>query len=178
MTAVLGMAAKYGIEAVGPPLAGQVNDTPSADGHPRVARSHSAMTFSVPDGETMQILLNSEQTAGQLALLVGDFPPGSGASLHWHQDEDELIYILEGTLDLQLGQEMATVVAGAAAFLPRGIAHDFHNHSEQMVKALAFITPAGFENYFTEFFTLFAQGALNEETQLTLAQKYGLENNP
>jgi quercetin dioxygenase-like cupin family protein len=178
MTAVLGMAARYGIEAVGPPLAGQVNGIPGADDHPQVARPHSAMTFGEPGGETMQILLNGEQTAGQLALLVGEFPPGSGTSLHRHQYEDELIYMLEGTLDLQLGQEMATAVAGAAAFLPRGVAHDFHNHSEQMVKALAFITPGGFENYFTEFFTLLTQGVLNEETQRTLAQKYGLENNP
>lgn len=177
MTAVLGLAANYGIEAVGPPLSGQVDDTSSANGHTRIPRPDTAVTFSIPGGETMRILLNSEQTAGQLALLVGEIPPGSGTSLHRHQHEDELIYVLEGTLDLQLGQEMATAVAGTAVFLPRGIPHASHNHSERMVKALAFITPGGFENYFTESFTLFAQGAMDKATMLTLAQKYGLENN-
>lgn len=176
MTAVLTIAAKYGIEAVGPSLAGQVNGSTVKEGHAQVMRPESALTFSVPGEETIRILLNGEQTRGQLALLVGDFTPGSGAPLHQHRYEDEVIYTLDGALSVQLGQEMGTAGAGAVAFLPRGVPHAFHNSSDQIVKALAIVTPAGFENYFTEFFTLMAEGTLDEEGMAALAQKYALES--
>ena len=175
MTAILTIAAKYGIEAVGPPLAGQMNGTPIAATSSRVVRPETAPTYHFPTGEAIHLLLTGEQTNGQFALLYGSFPSGTGAELHRHQHEDELFYVLDGVLTTQAGSETVKVVAGAAAYRPRKIAHDFHNHSPETVKALGIVAPAGFETYFTEVYGLMTSGELNEETMVALAEKYGLE---
>jgi quercetin dioxygenase-like cupin family protein len=176
MTEILSIATKYGIEAVGPPLSRQVKGIPTPDANTRIMHPEQARTYSFPEGDTVRILLAGEQTGGQLALLQGNFPPGSGAPLHCHQREDEALYILEGTLSSQMGIHRETAAAGTALFLPRNIPHDFINHGHQPLKALALIVPAGFENYFAELHMLFTQGELDDATMLTLAQKYGLEN--
>lgn len=178
MPAVLAIAAKYGIKAVGPPLFlfNNTDGAPLAMDNARAIHPDTAVPYTFPAGDTIRILLAGEQTGGQLALLQGAFPTGCGAPLHSHQREDEIFYVLAGALTTQMGPEKGTAVAGAATFLPRNVPHDFFNRGEQTVNALAFVTPAGLENYFTETYTLLAQGELNEETMLALAHKYGLES--
>lgn len=174
MTDVIATAAAHGVEVVGPPLSAMQDAPAKANGLP-LTRSDQVTTFSGPSDETMQILLSSEETGGQLALMVGEFPSGVGVSLHRHRHEHEVLYILSGVLTLQIGQKKTTVSAGSAAFAPRGIAHRFCNESDATVRALAIITPGGFEKYFGESFALAAQGALDEEMATSLLQKYGVE---
>ena len=176
MASVLAMAARYGIEAVGPPLAGRPNGRLIADGDGRALRPETATTLRFPGGDTIRMILKGEQTEGRIAMLVGEFPPGSGSSLHQHRHEDEVIYVLDGALTVQTGWETVTAAAGAAAFLPRGVPHAFRNESEQSVMAVAIITPAGFENYFTESLALVTEGAVDEETMAAMAARYGLES--
>ena len=74
-------------------------------------------------------------------------PAGGGPPPHIHREE-ETYYVLEGQLEVLLGEE--TVVAGPNDFvnIPRGIVHCFRNTgTERMV--LTF-TPAGIEGWFEE----------------------------
>lgn len=176
MTAVLSVAAQYGIAAVGPPIAGQVNDRPIAGNNSRAISAEAVSTIQFPDGDTVHFLLTGEQTGGQFALLQGLFPPGTGAGWHRHQRDMEVIFVLEGELELQLGLERKTAAAGSAAILPPQIAHSFRNNGAQNARALALITPSGFENYFREMQALLAAGELDEETMAAVDKKYGLES--
>jgi mannose-6-phosphate isomerase-like protein (cupin superfamily) len=177
MAAILAMAGQYGIEAI---LPGQSNDNTgkhTSSLSPQVVRPGQATSYGVPGGETITVLLTGEQTGGQFALLHGEFGPGDGAPLHLHHREDETFYILEGALDMQVGQTKETAIAGATVFRPREIPHDFFNNSDRPATAVALVAPAGFENYFADFYGLLAQGEPDMQAVLSVAQKYGMEIN-
>jgi quercetin dioxygenase-like cupin family protein len=95
-----------------------------------------------------RVLLRSEESGGQVALIeIGASPERKGPALH-HHDFDEAFYVLEGELTFQLGDELFTRRAGEVAFAPRGTAHTYANLSGANARALIVCTPAGFERYF------------------------------
>ena len=51
--------------------------------------------------------------------------PGAGAPLHAHKDVDEVFILLEGTLDLRLGDEQRLVEANHTIAIPAGVPHAF-----------------------------------------------------
>jgi quercetin dioxygenase-like cupin family protein len=92
-----------------------------------------------------RVLLRSEESDGQIAIVTlggGGRPP-----LHRH-DFDEALYVLEGELTFQLGDDVFIRRAGELAFAPRGVPHTYANLSGAPARALLVITPAGFERYF------------------------------
>lgn len=63
-------------------------------------------------------------------------PPGaSSALLHCHQLQDEMVYILQGTATLQLGEEEYEMKAGDCVGFPASalLAHCIRNQSDQPV---------------------------------------------
>jgi mannose-6-phosphate isomerase-like protein (cupin superfamily) len=62
-----------------------------------------------------------------LACIAGYsvIEPGSGAPLHAHKDDDEIFIVLEGALDLRLGEEQVLVEANHTIAIPAGVPHAF-----------------------------------------------------
>ena len=59
-----------------------------------------------------------------LALVEFVAPRGFGPPLHVHNEEDELMYVLDGEIRVDLAGGDSTVVsAGAVVTLPRGVQH-------------------------------------------------------
>ena len=59
-----------------------------------------------------------------LALVEFVAPRGFGPPLHVHTEEDELMYVLEGEIRIDLGGGDSTVVSdGAVVTLPHGVPH-------------------------------------------------------
>ena len=84
---------------------------------------------SVPNLRT-NVLLRSEQTAGQVSVIENVVPaPSAGPHLHTH-DFDEAFYILEGELVFQVEDELIAKRAGEIAFAPRNVAHTLANHGD------------------------------------------------
>jgi quercetin dioxygenase-like cupin family protein len=93
--------------------------------------------------------LGGEQTGGEIALLEFRIEPGYPVPPpHIHEREDELTYVIEGALEVTIGDETRTIRAGESIFKPRGVPHAFAIAGEQTVRFLETITPAGFEGYF------------------------------
>jgi quercetin dioxygenase-like cupin family protein len=70
-------------------------------------------------------------------------PPGTFVPLHVHPKQDEFIYMLEGTFDLQLGEEKLQARPGDLVRMPKGIAHAYYNNTGAPSRALFWVTPAG-----------------------------------
>jgi quercetin dioxygenase-like cupin family protein len=95
-----------------------------------------------------KVLLRSEQTGGEVAVVEVVASVGrTGPPLH-HHDFDESFYVLDGELTFQLAEELFTRGPGELAFAPRGAIHTYANLSGADARALIVITPAGFERYF------------------------------
>jgi quercetin dioxygenase-like cupin family protein len=70
-------------------------------------------------------------------------PPGTFVPLHIHPKQDEFIYVLEGTLDLQLGDQKVKAVRGDLVRMPMAIPHAYYNNSEAPARAVFWVSPAG-----------------------------------
>lgn len=69
--------------------------------------------------------------------VVAEFVPGGVAGKHTHPGE-ELGYVMEGTLELQVsGQPPRTLKAGETFFVPAGVVHDGKNVGSGPAKVLA-----------------------------------------
>jgi len=69
--------------------------------------------------------------------VVAEFAPGVAAGKHTHPGE-ELGYVLEGTLQLEVaGQAPRPLNAGEAFFIPAGVVHDGKNTGGGPAKVLA-----------------------------------------
>lgn len=70
-------------------------------------------------------------------------PPGTGVPAHVHPDQDEFIYVLEGELDLHLGDEQLTAGVGDLIRMPRGTPHAYFTRGDVQARALFWVSPAG-----------------------------------
>src|SRR5215471_11625490 len=71
--------------------------------------------------------LTRQQTGGAYYLFEFAFDPESGNGLHVHSFEDEVVYVLEGAIQIRLGNEKLGTFAGGVAHLPRSISHALYN---------------------------------------------------
>jgi quercetin dioxygenase-like cupin family protein len=99
---------------------------------------------------TFSFLATGADTGNTYALLHCFFRKGFTPPVHFHQQEDESFYILEGVMDFHLGDKRFTAGVGELVVLPKGVPHSF-NLVTDTAKALLLITPAGFETLFKEF---------------------------
>jgi mannose-6-phosphate isomerase-like protein (cupin superfamily) len=81
-------------------------------------------------------------------------PRTLAAPMHVHEHEDEYSYVLEGEVGVQVGDEIRYAKPGELVVKPRGIWHAFWNRRDEPARLLEIISPAGFEQYFTELAAL------------------------
>jgi mannose-6-phosphate isomerase-like protein (cupin superfamily) len=98
-------------------------------------------------------------------------PRALAAPLHYHHNEDELSYVITGTLGALLGEAVVTADAGTWVFKPRHQWHTFWNNGSEPCEIIEVISPAGFEYYFREVAA--AWGDLR--TFAAINEKYSLE---
>jgi quercetin dioxygenase-like cupin family protein len=70
-------------------------------------------------------------------------PPGTFVPLHIHPKQDEFIWVIEGTFDLQLGDQKLQARPGDLVRMPIGIPHAYYNNSKVPTRALFWVSPAG-----------------------------------
>ncbi len=101
--------------------------------------------------------------------------PGQGVMVHVHDHEDELVYVVEGEIEVTLGNNTMIATTGVLALLPRGIPHGFTNIGSTPSRVLDVILPGQFDNYFVELHNLYDDAGNADEDKLNkLAEKYGI----
>ncbi|MCC5639206.1 quercetin 2,3-dioxygenase [Nostoc sp. CHAB 5844] len=101
-------------------------------------------------GDLYTLLAEGKDTGGTYGLIEQTMQPNSAIPPHIHDEFEEAHYILEGEIEYQL--EGQTIVATPGTFLhfPRGQSHGFHNSTSKPAKLLAWVTPAGGEQFFAQ----------------------------
>jgi quercetin dioxygenase-like cupin family protein len=100
--------------------------------------------------DTMTFKATGAGTGGGLLLIENLTAPGGGPPPHVHTREDEFFYVLDGTFEIRIGDELHAVGPGGFAFVPRGTVHNFRNTAETAARILVGFTPAGIEGFFRE----------------------------
>jgi quercetin dioxygenase-like cupin family protein len=127
-------------------------------------------------GLGVRFLVRGEQTGGRFALVEHPMQPKAlGAPLHTHEQEDEVSYIVEGQVGVQIGEQVFVAEAGSLVRKPRGVPHAFWNAGDRPARVLEIISPGGFERYFEEVATLFAaEGPPDPDRAAALWAQYHL----
>ena len=69
------------------------------------------------------------------------FEPGQEQTLHSHEDNDKIYYVLEGVGTLTVGEESRQVEAGWAVLCPPGEDHGVVNTGADRLVLLVFMAP-------------------------------------
>ena len=73
-------------------------------------------------------------------------PNTKGPGPHSHE-EDDVFYVIEGTMSILLGDRWVDAERGSLVVAPGGMTHDFENRSDARAGALNFSIPGGFEEH-------------------------------
>ncbi len=119
--------------------------------------------------------VKSNDTNGAFSVVEIVTPQGKGVDLHVHECEDELVYLLEGEIEVTLGNQKMKAIPGVLAILPKGIPHGFTNIGNKPSRLLDTILPGQFDNYFVEFAALIAAGDPSERRIDALSKKYRIK---
>ena len=71
-------------------------------------------------------------------------PHTQGPGSHSH-DEDDVFFVIEGTMSFRIGNEWMDAPRGTFVLVPGGVTHDFENRGSERAGALNFSIPGGFE---------------------------------
>jgi mannose-6-phosphate isomerase-like protein (cupin superfamily) len=116
---------------------------------PRHVPLHTAPRYWGP-GDQYTFFATGAQTGGAYFLFEALVPPDGGPPPHIHHREQESYYILEGTLDITLGETVLKVSPGDFVHIPRGTVHAFRNTGETAARMLLLCVPSGLEKFFEE----------------------------
>ncbi len=131
-------------------------------------------TIPVP-GHNITHKLRGEDTNGVFSLLEVELY-GDGPPQHIHKTEDEAFYVLEGEINMLVGERTFRMKAGAFVNIPKGTVHAMCLVGQKPAKFLAIFSPPGLEKFFDE-----AAGLDLTDTEAyvakakALAEKYNME---
>lgn len=103
-------------------------------------------------------------------------PPGSNVPPpHSHSANEELVYVLDGTLRYTVGNETRDLQPGDSMVTPRGVVHGFSNPHAVMARALVINTPDIGSQYFREIGSIINAGGPPDRIRLMATmQRFGL----
>jgi len=119
--------------------------------------------------------LTPQQTSSGYYLFEFEFGPESGNRLHVHSYEDEVVYVLDGAIEIRLGDQKSQAVTGGVAHLPKHIPHALYNPLKTPSRYLGMAIPGGMENFFDELAIAQEAGTLDDPTHRKISIKYGIE---
>ena len=112
-----------------------------------VTQRHKRRIYNPVQKDVATFLETSEETGGARSLAEVEVAPGGGTRPHYHKTYAEHFEVLEGTLEVLVGDETRTLRAGQKAVVPKNTLHRFHNATNETVTFLCEMRPGqpGFE---------------------------------
>jgi quercetin dioxygenase-like cupin family protein len=110
-------------------------------------RGDALENLDMGSGSTLSLKVTGKQSHGLVTVLEGIVHSG-GPPLHVHDTEDEVVIILEGELDYQVGDERGALSEGGLLWFPRQVPHAVANLTDKPCRFLTVVTPSGIEDFF------------------------------
>lgn len=110
---------------------------------------------------------------GMFELTV---PPGSNVPPpHSHSKNEEIVYVLEGTLRYTVGAETRDLTPGQSMRTPKGTVHGFSNPFDRPARALIVLSPDIGAQYFKDVAAVVGAGGPPDKAALAaVMNRYGL----
>jgi quercetin dioxygenase-like cupin family protein len=130
-------------------------------------------------GNIFRLIDDGSATGGAVAIFECDLPPGwPGPPQHVHHEQDEMFYVVSGTVRVTSGDQTTIAPAGTLVTIPIGDPHTFGNASSDVgARLLATVSPARNFEYFRDLAALptTAEGRLEPSALLAFMADYATE---
>lgn len=100
---------------------------------------------------------DGDETAGQYSISewwLEPFSKGPGAHRH---DEDDVFFVLEGTMSFLIDDQWHDAPKGSFILAPGGVTHDFENRGSVRAGVINFSAPGNFEQNMASIVAWFEQ---------------------
>ena len=113
---------------------------------------------------------------GNIGMFELTVPPSSNVPPpHSHSDNEECVYVLEGTLRYTVGAETRDLTPGQSMATPKGVVHGFSNPFAEVAKAMIVLSPDIGAQYFTDVAAVVNAGGPPDKAALvSVMSRYGL----
>lgn len=127
-------------------------------------------------GLGIRYLIDGTTSGAGMGVFELTVAPGSRVPpAHSHRDNEELVYVLEGTLRYSVDGETRDLTAGERMYTPKGSVHAFANPFDATAKALIILTPDIGAQYFRDIAEVVkVPGPPNPAAMAELMARYGL----
>ena len=118
-----------------------------------IVRTNQLKPYS-PDAHagTVNMRIIGEETVGarNVEVLLGVIEPGGQAEPHFHSDIEQILYLLEGRVEVQMQGEKEIMEPGDTVYFPPGEKHQVDVLGNQAARLLVIYAPPlqGRENPF------------------------------
>jgi quercetin dioxygenase-like cupin family protein len=109
------------------------------------------------DGEALGTTILKAELP-QVSVLELEIRPEGGVSPHFHKGHSDSFYVLEGEVEIHLGDSVFRATRGCYALAPPQVVHWFRNVSDSPARVLNLHTPGGFGTYRRELEAFKKQG--------------------
>jgi len=137
------------VAAALPELVRKAKGFPHDKMSPKIVRANEGKVVNVI-GDRQTVKLTGKDTNGRFTLIEEENHPGVMIPLHVHKNEDEVFKVLEGKVELTVGDQTTILEAGDLGFGPRGVPHSWKIIGDQKAKVILSVFPAGIEFMFEE----------------------------
>jgi quercetin dioxygenase-like cupin family protein len=114
-------------------------DNPDIRKRPYALKAGEGWTYRY--GVDFTVKRSEIQTGSGAAVLEYGTKQGEEPPRHTHETEDEIFYVLEGSITFHCGEESFDLEPGGFIFLPRGTQHGYTIHGKDMVRLLVVTSP-------------------------------------
>jgi len=123
----------------------------------------------------IRYLIDGSQSAS-LGMFELTVPPGSNVPPpHSHSNNEELVYVLQGTLRYTVGADTRDLAIGQSMHTPRGTVHAFSNPFDSTARALIILSPDIGAQYFKDVAAVMTAGGPPDKAALVaVMSRYGL----
>jgi mannose-6-phosphate isomerase-like protein (cupin superfamily) len=132
-------------------------------------RNEQAKWLQTRPGESCLIRVPGTDTNGAYSFVEIVSDPDDGTPLHVHQNEDEHLFVLEGTARFAVGDKIFDAEAGTMVTLPKNVPHAWGNRSGSRLWIAGICYPGGVE----EVLRIIAGGSVVIDIP-ALAERFGV----
>ena len=109
-------------------------DIPSID--QQIRRDAGSRAETTAWGSVEWLVREGDPPGAEQTLALATWAPGLGNAEHTHPNCEEIVYVLEGSIDHTLGDQLARLDTGDVIVVPRDVPHRLINNSPVLVRTL------------------------------------------
>jgi quercetin dioxygenase-like cupin family protein len=149
----------------------------TADFEGLIVSEDEGEAFRLRDGRAaVKIKIPKQPGVTSVSFLASIVPTNDTILVHKHLNEDEFVFIRQGSGIFTLGEKEHDVRAGSIILIPKGVWHGLKNTGTEDIGLFFGYSPAGFEGFFKEVGSPVGQPFVEKtlDQRKAIAKKWGM----